>query len=84
MSDMDLRERGDMVRTVIYDFIVDFFKTNGYAPSIQEIGDAAGLKSKASVYYHLEILEMLGKIHVEKGKSRAIKIMGYIFVKVGG
>lgn len=74
-------ERSETVREDIYYFLIDYFTENGYAPSVQEIADAVGLNSKSTVCSHLETLELLGKIHVERGKSRAIKIMDYKFVK---
>ena len=65
----------------VYDFLVAFIKKNGYSPSIREICKGTGLKSTASVYHHLMMLEIMGMIHMKEHKSRAISILGYEFVK---
>ena len=79
----ELQEQGIETRQGVYDFLVKFITENGYAPSVREIAEATGLKSTSSVYEHLQILEMVGKIHMEKNKPRAISLVGYKFVKVG-
>lgn len=79
----ELQEQGIETRQGVYDFLVKFITENGYAPSVREIAEATGLKSTSSVYEHLQILEMAGKIHMEKNKPRAISLVGYKFVKVG-
>ena len=56
---------------------------NGFALSIREIAEGTDIKSTSSVYYILSVLETTGKIHMERNKQRAIKIIGYEFVKVG-
>lgn len=81
--DKELQMQGIETRQGIYKFLVDFITENGYAPTVQEIADGIGLKSKSSVYNHLQLLEMMGKIRMEKNKQRAIKLIGYEFVKVG-
>ena len=80
---IELSEHGETVREDIYYYLIDYFTENGYAPSAQEIANAVGLNSKSTVCSHLETLELLGKIHVKKGKPRAIKLIGYKFIKVG-
>jgi repressor LexA len=57
----------------IYDFIQASLKTNGYAPSIREIGDSVGLKSTASVQYQLEQLVEKGLIRRGESKGRAMQ-----------
>jgi len=42
---------------IIYDFICDFYETNGYSPSVREICDGVGLKSTATVHAHIENLK---------------------------
>ena len=58
-------------------FVVKYMTENGYAPTVREIGEAVGLSSSSSVVNQLAMLEMLGKIHVEKYKPRAIRLIGY-------
>lgn len=53
-------------------FIMDFMADNGYAPSIREIGAGVGLRSTASVKYHLDQLREKGELFAEPGKKRAM------------
>ena len=41
---------------LILDYISRFIQENGYAPSVREIGASVGLRSTASVSYHLRAL----------------------------
>ncbi len=41
---------------LIVEFVNQFVQENGYAPSVREIGAAVGLRSTASVSYHLQQL----------------------------
>lgn len=58
----------------ILDYVNQFVQENGYAPSIREIGAAVGLRSTASVSYHLEQLKEKGLLCAPdaKGRKRAI------------
>lgn len=73
---------GTKTRQRVLDFLIQFFKENGYAPSIREICNGVKLSSTSSVYSHLMKLDELGMIQIEPKKTRAIKIVGYDFVKV--
>ena len=59
--------------------ILDFIKTSsesqGYAPSMREIGEAAGLNSPASVKYQLDILEEKGFIRRDADRGRAMEVV---------
>ena len=44
----------------VYDYIVSCIQTQGYPPSVREIGDAVGLKSPSTVHFHLKHLEEAG------------------------
>ena len=59
---------------MIMDYVNHFIQENGYAPSVREIGAAVGLRSTASVSYHLQQLQQKGLLQApnEKGKKRAI------------
>ena len=59
---------------LILDYVNQFIRENGYAPTVREIGRAVGLKSTASVSYHLHQLEEKGLLHSAgvKGRKRAI------------
>ena len=69
-------------REQIYNFLVDFVKKNGYAPSVREICTGTDLSSTSSVYMHLLKLEDEGKIQVKRKSTRAIKLVRYEFIKV--
>ena len=49
--------------------------TNGYPPSMREIGASAGLTSPASVKYQLEILEKKGFIRRDPTRGRALEVL---------
>ncbi len=59
---------------LILDFVNQFVQENGYAPSVREIGAAVGLRSTASVSYHLQQLQAKGQLLSpgSKGRKRAI------------
>ncbi len=59
----------------ILDFIKTATESQGYAPSMREIGDAAGLASPASVKYQLDILEEKGFIRRDENRGRAMEVV---------
>ena len=59
----------------ILDFITGFRAAHGYAPSMEEIGEAFGLSSPATVHKHLTNLEAKGLIRRDAHRSRAIEIL---------
>lgn len=58
----------------IYDFIVNYIRTEGMPPTNREIGQAMGINSTGHVDYHLTMLEKKGYIIREPKKSRGIKL----------
>ena len=58
----------------IMNFINEFVQENGYSPSVREIGEAVGLRSTASVSYHLQALQAKGILGDggQKGRKRAL------------
>ncbi len=58
----------------ILQVIKDSVETNGYPPSMREIGELAGLASPASVKYQLEILAEKGLIKRAQTKGRALEV----------
>lgn len=56
-------------------FIREFITTNGYPPSIREIGEATDISSTSVVNYNLNILEKKGVIAREKTVSRGIRLL---------
>lgn len=63
-------------RDEILAFLQEFSAENGYAPSVREIMQAVGLKSTASVHYHLDALNKSGQINMDGSKNRAISVSG--------
>ena len=58
----------------ILEYVNQFVQENGYAPSVREIGAAVGLKSTATVSYHIQALQAKGLLLSPgaKGRKRAI------------
>lgn len=54
----------------IVEFVRQFTQENGFPPSIREIGAAVGLRSTASVSYHLQQLQDKGLLQAPGGKGR--------------
>jgi len=59
---------------LIVDYVNQFIQENGYSPSVREIGAAVGLRSTASVSYHLQALQEKGLLQAPgaKGRKRAL------------
>jgi len=57
-------------RRRIVQIIEDSVQRNGYAPSMREIGEAAGLASTSSVAYQLSVLEKEGYLSREARRPR--------------
>lgn len=55
---------------LIMDYVNTFIQENGYSPSVREIGAAVGLRSTASVSYHLQALQEKGLLLAPGGKGR--------------
>lgn len=58
----------------ILEYLNEFIEDNGYPPTVREICAAVGLKSTATVSYHLSELKRLGKIQADSNKRRAISL----------
>lgn len=61
-------------REEIYEFLCAFLEDKRYAPSVREIMEGVGLRSTASVHYHLNELERRGLIRMEDAKTRSIRL----------
>ncbi len=59
----------------VYDFIAESFQRNRYTPSYQEIGDALGLSSLATVHKHICNLEKKGLLTRDHNRSRSIVLL---------
>ena len=58
----------------VYNFLLEFTKSNGYPPSVREICSAVSLRSTSTVHGHLKRLEQKGLIYRDPTKPRAIVI----------
>ena len=58
----------------ILNYVNQFVQENGYSPSVREIGAAVGLRSTASVSYHIQALQDKGLLQSPgaKGRKRSI------------
>jgi len=57
----------------VLDYLKSYQASQGYCPSVREIGRALGLKSSATVQRHLDGLEKQG--HIKRAGIRAIRIL---------
>ena len=72
---MSKKQTMTKMQKAIYDFIATTVAEQGYPPSVREIGEAVGLKSPSTVYFHLTHMEELGIIQKGAGKGRAIRLV---------
>ncbi len=63
------------IQQKIYQFIVEYMKTEGMPPTNREIGKAMHIASTGHVDYHLSMLEKKGFISRQPKKSRGIKLV---------
>ncbi len=59
----------------ILDFISQYIQKNGYSPTLQEIADAIGVKSLATVHEHLQALTKKHLIRKYEGMVRGIEVL---------
>lgn len=58
----------------IVDFIAQYIQKNSYSPTLQEIADAIGVSSLATVHEHLQALSQKGIIKKFEGSVRGIEL----------
>lgn len=58
----------------IVDFIGQYIQKNSYSPTLQEIADAIGVSSLATVHEHLQALSQKGVIRKFEGSVRGIEM----------
>ena len=66
------RSNLDQTIELIYEYIVDHIRSEGYPPSVREICAGVGIKSTSTIHSHLKRLQDLGRIEYTPGKRRAI------------
>lgn len=57
---------------LVYDFITDYFNSQGMPPTVREIADGLGFKSPNSVQEHLRLIEKKGFVELRRGIARGI------------
>lgn len=56
----------------VLEAIVSLTEAAGMPPTLREIGDAVGMKSKSTVSHHVQSLEVAGRVVRRHGPGRAI------------
>ncbi len=67
-------EPASEIQRRMYDFIVNYMKSEGMPPTNREIGRELNIASTGHVDYHLTMLEKKGWIERQPKKSRGIKL----------
>lgn len=62
----------------ILDFIKQYIKSHGSAPTLRQIADAIGVSSLATVHEHLTTLQEKRLIKRKSGKTRAIELINEV------
>ena len=61
-------------REILLEYLRTYIREQGYGPSVREICGALGLRSTATVHYHLRQLAEEGSILYQPGKKRSISL----------
>lgn len=59
----------------VYEFIAEFLDREGYAPSLEEIGEHFGLSSVATVHKHVHNLVHKGLLRKAWNRSRSLEVV---------
>lgn len=59
----------------VYDVVRGFIARNGYSPSLEEIGEALGLSSVATVHRHVARLTEKGLLRKDANRSRSVEVV---------
>lgn len=68
------RSNVDDTVNLIYNFIVDYIKREGFPPAVRDICAGIGVRSTSTIHGHLKRLQQSGRIEYSAGKRRAITI----------
>jgi repressor LexA len=60
----------------LLDFIAQFIRRFGFAPTLQEMADGVGVKAIATVHEHLRNLEAKGYVKTTTGIKRGLDLIG--------
>jgi len=67
--------QGKERRKKIMSYVKSYTRKHGFAPSIEEIAEGVGLESKTAVRHHLAILAEDGKVTMQPGKYRSLRVV---------
>lgn len=72
----------DFKQEAILNYIIEYISIHGYAPSYREVSKDTSMALSA-VHYHVGKLFEKGLLEtdLENGSARAIRVVGYRFVK---
>lgn len=59
---------------LVYDYIKQYVKQNGYPPTVREVANELGCKSPSTAQFHMQKLEELGYIVRDPAKPRAYEL----------
>ncbi|MDF2841647.1 MAG: lexA 4 [Herbinix sp.] len=81
MSEEEMKAKPPRER--ILEYISAYIFEHGYSPCIREIGAAVGLKSMASVSYHVNTMLSMGTLETdtEPGTPRALRVPGLMVIR---
>lgn len=66
----------------IVDFLAQYVQKQGYSPTLQEIANALGVSSLATVHEHLQALERKKIIKKSEGAVRGIELIDRTFLRL--
>lgn len=61
--------------------IINFITANRYSPSLSELCEMSGIKSKATIHNRLYKMRNEGLIDYKDGENRTISVIGYRYTK---
>src|SRR3989338_1205014 len=64
------------IQMKVLNALASFQREKGYNPSFRELGKACGLKSSATIHFHLKNLKDMGYIEYPSYRSRTISLAG--------
>ena len=76
MPSSEVKMKNNPKKEQIYNYIANFIKKQGYAPSVRDICKALKITSTATVAYNIEKLKQEGKINKTDFKNRTLSISG--------
>jgi repressor LexA len=71
---MALKDKLTKKQSQVLEFVTEYIRDNGYAPSYREIGEALGVSSTATVHEHIKNLEQKGYLSGEGSSGRRLEV----------